>query len=460
MEWTQWGYLSSTLLFVVGLKFLSHPRRAALGNTIAAGAMILAVGLTAYNGLTNGWSGLPLLIAVLSVALGLWIGKRMSDRIEMTRMPQLISLFNATGGGCAVLLGIAESHQSQGSAPFLQEGLVFVSVVIGGLSATGSIVAYAKLAGRLRGDGGRVASFLAKALPAVIVLLFVAIYTTGYAIPSLYTALMLATLALLYGVFFVWPIGGADMPVVISLLNALTGVATAVTGVAYDNRIMLAGGVFVGAAGILLTLMMCKAMNRSLWQVFLGGGGSGLEPEDEEGGHILTTTAPETAMQLAFASKIAVIPGYGLAVSQAQSLCGQLYRMLNERQIQTDFIIHPVAGRMPGHMNVLLAEADIPYESLVEMEEVNDHMAEYDLVLIIGANDVVNPAAEWKEDSPIYGMPIIRAHQSKKVVVVKRGMSAGYSGLRNELFYHENCRLLFGDARAVLRDVISQVKVI
>jgi NAD(P) transhydrogenase subunit beta len=273
--------------------------------------------------------------------------------------------------------------------------------------------------------------------------------------------LILSVLGLIYGVLFVLPIGGADMPVVISLLNSLTGVATALAGILYGNNIMIAGGIFVGAAGILLTLLMCNAMNRSIFAV-IGGkfNGSGVASGDEEELDIKATTLGETATKLAFAQKVAIIPGYGLAVAQAQHLCSQLQGILEEKDTEVHYIIHPVAGRMPGHMNVLLAEADVHYDKLKEMDEVNDAMNEYDVALVIGANDVVNPAAEQDENSPIYGMPIIKAYNAREVVVIKRGMNKGYAGVENRLFGYDNCQLLFSDAKVALSGLINELKVL
>jgi NAD(P) transhydrogenase subunit beta len=262
-------------------------------------------------------------------------------------------------------------------------------------------------------------------------------------------------------VLFVLPIGGADMPVVISLLNSLTGVATALAGILYGNNIMIAGGIFVGAAGILLTLLMCNAMNRSIFAV-IGGkfNGSGVVSDDDEELDIKATTLGETATKLAFAQKVAIIPGYGLAVAQAQHLCSQLQGILEEKDTEVHYIIHPVAGRMPGHMNVLLAEADVHYDKLKEMDEVNDAMNEYDIAIVIGANDVVNPAAEQDENSPIYGMPIIKAYNAREVVVIKRGMNKGYAGVENRLFGYDNCQLLFSDAKVALSGLINELKVL
>ncbi len=384
----------------------------------------------------------------------------MSDRVEMTEMPQLISFFNAMGGGCAMILAIVEArldaYPSTASLTLLWSGLI-----IGAASFSGSIVAYRKLAGKQKDKKATWIMWLSRALLLVFI-----------AAPILYVydvlpqyleliSIVLLVLGLVYGVIFVLPIGGADMPVVISLLNSLTGVATALAGILYNNSIMIAGGIFVGAAGVLLTLLMCQAMNRSLLSV-IGGkfksskGG----PVEEEHIEIKTTSFGEVATKLAFSQKVAIIPGYGLAVAQAQHLCKQLQSLLENKGTEVHYIIHPVAGRMPGHMNVLLAEADVHYDILKEMDAVNDDMSSYDLAIIIGANDVVNPAAETDEHSPIYGMPIIKAYNCREVVVIKRGMAKGYAGVENKLFGYDNCQLLFADAKDALTGITNELKVL
>lgn len=455
------GYFIATLSFVGGLKYMSAPTRAKSGNLLAAIGMTLAVGLTLAFGVAGHIPALNIIIILSAIGLGTLAGKLMSSRVEMTGMPQLVSLFNATGGGCAMLLSIAEAQQAGIHTMALNLQLLLAGgLVIGALSFTGSLVAYGKLAGKTKDRRGKGVVIASRATILLILGSFLA-YSTGL-LPVSFVTLVYgwAVLSLLYGILFVLPIGGADMPVVISLLNSLTGIATALAGMAYSNKIMIAGGIFVGAAGLLLTLLMCKAMNRSLLKVltgsFAGNGGSVVAEEL----HIKETSASDTAMQLAFAKKIAVVPGYGLAVAQAQHVCGQLQKLLEERDTEVHYIIHPVAGRMPGHMNVLLAEANISYHSLKEMYEVNEHMEQYDLVLVVGANDVVNPAAENESNSPVYGMPIIRAYKSKQVVVIKRGMSKGYAGVVNSLFSAGNCHLLFGDAKMQMQKIINEIKVI
>lgn len=454
------SYLIAMLSFILGLKFLSSPSKAKHGNILAGTGMVLAVIVTLISQFFGFSVSINLLLILLAIVTGTIVGKRMSDRVEMTAMPQLVSLFNAMGGGCAMLLGIMEARlgtpPSSASLILLWSGLI-----IGAASFSGSVIAYRKLAGKQKDKRTRMIMYVSRIL-LVSFLVIPGLYLTNLLPLGLVSVtLILSALALVYGILFVLPIGGADMPVVISLLNSLTGIATALAGILYNNTIMIAGGIFVGAAGILLTLLMCNAMNRSIFAV-IGGkfNGSGVSSGDEEEIEIKATSIGETATKLAFAQKVAIVPGYGLAVAQAQHLCSQLQAILEEKDTEVHYIIHPVAGRMPGHMNVLLAEADVHYDKLKEMDLVNDEMNEYDVTIVIGANDVVNPAAEQDENSPIYGMPIIKAYNSREVVVIKRGMSKGYAGVENRLFGYDNCQLLFSDAKVALSGLINELKVL
>jgi NAD(P) transhydrogenase subunit beta len=455
------GYLLATISFILGLKFMSSPQKAKTGNLIAAIGMVLAVVLTFVAGLTQTVPYINLVIMLAAIVIGTIVGKRLSDKVEMTGMPQLVSLFNATGGGCAMLLGLVEANPMYPSQSDIAiQILLIAGLVTGAIAFTGSIIAERKLAGKVKDYRTMGVVFSARILLGLMILLpviyFLGFLPIGFA-PFMY---VLAFLAMIYGILFVLPIGGADMPVVISLLNSITGIATAFTGLVYGNKVMIAGGIFVGAAGIFLTLLMCTAMNRSLMKVLAGkfkkSSGNFTEEEQE----ITDISISETALALSFAHKVAVVPGYGLAVAQAQHVCGQLQQILEKRDCEVDYIIHPVAGRMPGHMNVLLAEANIDYSHLKEMDEGNENMSEYDVVLVIGANDVVNPAAENNPDSPVYGMPIIRTHEAKQVIVMKRGMSKGYAGVQNDLFGMDNCSILFGDAKVSLQEIVNQLKLI
>lgn len=455
------GYLLATISFLGGLKFMSSPKSAKTGNLIAAIGMVLAVVLTFVAAITATVPYTNLVIMLLAIAVGTILGKRLSDKVEMTGMPQLVSLFNATGGGCAMLLGLVEANQMDISTAILGNKILLIAgLITGAVALTGSILAERKLAGKVKDRRSKTVIFSARILLVLMVLL-PTIYFFGI-IPIGFTAFMyvLAALAMIYGVLFVLPIGGADMPVVISLLNSITGIATAFAGFVYGNKAMIAGGIFVGAAGILLTLLMCKAMNRSLLKVLAGTFKKSKNGTVEEDQDIKEISISETALSLSFAQKVAIVPGYGLAVAQAQHICGQLQQLLEKRNVEVDYIIHPVAGRMPGHMNVLLAEANVDYSRLKEMDEGNENMSQYDTVLVIGANDVVNPAAENNPDSPVYGMPIIRTHESKQVIVMKRSMGKGYAGVQNDLFGLDNCSILFGDAKTSLQEIVNQLKLI
>jgi len=456
----QISYFVSMLSFIVGLKYLSSPQKARSGNLIAAIGMAIAIIAT----ITGVYFGQPLnlnfVLIVIAIVIGTVVGKRMSDKAEMTRMPQLVSYFNAMGGGCALLLGILEA-QHAGSGGRAAEIVLLIAMIIGATSFSGSIIAFLKLSGKQKDKRSMLVMVLSRATLLSLILVPVLASFGVLQLSLMQEVGLLAALACLYGIVFVLPIGGADMPVVISLLNSFTGVATALAGVMFHNSIMISGGIFVGAAGVLLTLLMCKAMNRSLFAVLAGkfksskGGSAAAEEMD-----IQPTSVGETASKLAFSSKVAIIPGYGLAVAQAQHLCSQLETMLEANGTEVHYIIHPVAGRMPGHMNVLLAEADVHYDKLKEMDEVNGQMSDYDVAIIIGANDVVNPAAENDPFSPIYGMPVIKAYHAKSVVVIKRGMSKGYAGVENSLFGADNCQLLFLDAKIALSGIINELKTI
>lgn len=453
-------YFVSILSFLTGLKFLSNPRRAKLGNLIAAIGMIGAIAVCIISIQSDSLSVTNYVLVTSMIILGTVIGRSLSNKVEMTEMPQLVSFFNATGGACAFLLGIAEANQLNYFTS-TEKTILLVGSVTGAMAASGSIIALRKLSGKQRDNNTLLVNLGSKLLLFFIALGIIGAGLGWLQLSFLEYTLILVVASLVYGVLFVLPIGGADMPVVISLLNAVTGVATAFAGALYNNKVMLAGGIIVGAAGVLLTIMMCKAMNRSLLKVLTGSfkkGASGTSEHKEQ--QILETSIAETALQLSLARKVAIIPGYGLAVAQAQHLCKQIEDLLSEREVEVHYIIHPVAGRMPGHMNVLLAEASVEYDRLKEMDDVKDEMKSYDIAVIIGANDVVNPAAENNPESPIYGMLIIRAHECGSSIVLKRGMSTGYAGVQNDLFDNTKCKLLFGDAKESLQEIINELKLV
>jgi NAD(P) transhydrogenase subunit beta len=387
----------------------------------------------------------------------------------------MVSLFNGMGGACAALISLVEfdhlAHldpimagvllMSAGGASAVKGFLLIIvlGLIIGSVSFAGSIIAWGKLNGSIKDFSFKGQHIFNILLLAVIVALavYLIVLLPANAVLIFYTIFFLS---LLYGIFFVFPIGGADMPVVISLLNSFTGVAAACGGFLYDNKVMLTGGILVGAAGTLLTILMCKAMNRSLTNVLIGsfGGSSvGVSSAGPVGTH-KEISLSDTAVLMSYASKVYIVPGYGLAVAQAQHACHELEKLLTSKGVDVKYAIHPVAGRMPGHMNVLLAEADVSYEKLLEMEQANEEFSTTDVVLILGANDVVNPAAKSDPASPIYGMPILDVELAKHVIVNKRSMKPGYAGIENELFFRPKTSMLFGDAKKVLQDLVTEIK--
>lgn len=448
-------YLIGSVTFIIGLKMLSKPESARRGNMLAAAGMLLAIFGTIFLDPTIhnlGW-------IFGGLVIGSFIGTIAARKVKMTAMPQMVSLFNGMGGACAAIISIVEfqnhgfAYGSYGNGIIIMAGLL-----IGSVSFSGSIVAFGKLDGKI---GDR--AFPGQSIVNLLILL-AAVGISGYLIAIhqsnmtlMYTVLVLS---LLYGIMFVMPIGGADMPVVISLLNSFTGVAAACGGFIYNNSVMLTGGILVGSAGTILTVLMCRAMNRSLFNVIAGsfGGGQKEGAMHSEAGTVKEISVSDAAVLLSYSKKVFIVPGYGLAVAQAQHTCHELEKLLEEKGVEVKYAIHPVAGRMPGHMNVLLAEADVPYEQLLEMDEANAEMDSTDVAIIIGANDVVNPAAKTDPQSPIYGMPILEVERAANVIVMKRSMGAGYAGIENELFYRPKTRMLFGDAKASLQKIVTEVK--
>ncbi len=459
------SYLGASVLFILGLKKLSHPDTARSGNLWAAAGMAAAIIFTILfhkmGGEPIGNKGL----IIVALAIGSFIGWYASVKVKMTAMPQMVSIFNGMGGACAALISLMEFPHLQDSLvgqPHMLTGpaiAILLGLMIGSVSFAGSMIAFLKLDGRL-GDIKTPALRVINLTFLVVLLVALVIIMLMEPVAGRNWPIYLFTLAaLIYGVTFVMPIGGADMPVVISLLNSFTGVAAAMGGFLYNNTAMLTGGILVGSAGTILTILMCNAMNRSLLNVIIGafGGqaGSGTEAADKT---VKEISLSDAAVLLSYSQKVYIVPGYGLAVAQAQHLCHELDTILNGKGVEVKYAIHPVAGRMPGHMNVLLAEADVPYEKLVEMEDANNEMSNTDVVIVIGANDVVNPAAEDDPSSPIYGMPIIKAQDARNVIVMKRSMAAGYAAIPNNLFYHPKNRMLFGDAKATLQKLVAEIK--
>jgi H+-translocating NAD(P) transhydrogenase subunit beta len=453
------SYLIGSVTFILGLKMLSHPDTARKGNLVAAGGMTLAIFATIflYKGHDgNGLGNYPWIFAAL--VIGTIVGTLAAKKVQMTAMPEMVSLFNGMGGACAMLISVIEYHHN--SSPSMGMLVVIVlGMIIGTVSFAGSIIAWGKLNGSIKDksiSGAQYINFILWGALVALSIMLIGGYSTE---PTVFYGILIV--AAIYGVLFVMPIGGADMPVVISLLNSFTGVAAAFGGFLYDNPVMLTGGILVGSAGTILTMLMCKAMNRSLKNVLVGSFGAtktGGSVASGEQGSYKEITLNDTATIMAYATKVCIIPGYGLAVAQAQHACHELEKLLGEKGVEVSYGIHPVAGRMPGHMNVLLAEADVPYEKLLEMEDANDQMASTNVVLILGANDVVNPAAKEDPSSPIYGMPILEVEKADHVIVNKRSMKPGYAGIENELFFRPKTSMLFGDAKKVLQDLVSEMK--
>jgi len=451
-------YLVTIICFILALRFLSSPRHARRGNWIGAAGMVIAIGVTlAHNGLHIGWR-IP-----VGGAVGAVFGAVGARRVKMTAMPQMVALFNGVGGGAAALVSLAEFH-NLAPAPGRLHGDISVSIVlsalIGSVSFAGSMVAFSKLQELIQGrpityPGQQYGNVL---LLAAIVAAGVAL-VAGYEHQWVMVALIVG--ALVFGVLFVLPIGGADMPVVISLLNAFTGLAAAATGFELHSNVLIVSGALVGASGTLLTMLMGRAMNRSIGNVLFGAFGTvqaGAGTAASYEGTVRSLTPEDVAIMLSYASRVVVVPGYGMAVAQAQHAVRELADELEGKNVTVEYAIHPVAGRMPGHMNVLLAEANVPYTALKEMDEINPEFPQTDVALVIGANDVVNPAARNEPGSPIYGMPILNVDQAHQIVVMKRSMATGFAGIDNPLFVDPKTAMLFGDAKDSVLKVVAAVK--
>ncbi len=465
-------YLIASVTFIVGLKFLGNPATARKGNLIAAFGMTIAIFGTIFlytyneNGEAKHLHNLPLIFGALVVGTVLgWIAAK---KVQMTAMPEMVSLFNGMGGACAMLISIIEfQHLTENpsldfaSLPVGHILTIIIGMIIGSISFAGSMVAWGKLSGNVKDKSfGKQQVINVGLMLVILVMAYMVVFSGGENAISLFYGVLV--LSLIYGVLFVMPIGGADMPVVISLLNSFTGVAAACGGFLYDNKVMLVGGILVGSAGTLLTIVMCKAMNRSLLNVLIGNFGGGAKGEAATSssfeGSIKEVSASDAAILMRYAKKVIIVPGYGLAVAQAQHVVHDLELLLEAEGVEVKYAIHPVAGRMPGHMNVLLAESNVSYDKLVEMEEINPEFSTTDVVLVVGANDVVNPAAKTDPNSPIYGMPILDVENAANVIVNKRSMKAGYAGIENELFFKPKTSMLFGDAKKALNELVSEIK--
>jgi len=459
-------YIIASVLFILGLKMLSHPLTARRGNFLAAIGMVMAIVATILfhrkDGEPIGNIGWILIAMVIGTAIG-WV---IAKRVKMTAMPQLVSFFNGMGGAAAALISMMEFPHISPEL-IARTGManghvlaILLGLVIGSVSWAGSMIAFGKLDGWIGDLRVKAMRYVNMTILVFLIGFVVFIMTRDVQASSELTPMIiiLFAVAVVYGVLFVMPIGGADMPVVISLLNSFTGVAAAMGGFLYNNQAMLTGGILVGSAGTILTVLMCRAMNRSLLNVIIGVFGGGGQAADAGGGTIKEITVSDAAVLLSYSKKVVIVPGYGLAVAQAQHICHELDKLLDEKGVEVRYAIHPVAGRMPGHMNVLLAEADVPYEQLIESDEINPDMPNTDVIVVIGANDVVNPAAEDDPSSPIYGMPIVKARDAKNIIVMKRGMGKGYAAIENMLFFNDKTRMLFGDAKNTLQALVAEVK--
>jgi NAD(P) transhydrogenase subunit beta len=452
-------YIIAFALFIQGLRGLAGPTTAVRGNRIAAVGMAVAVIATLINPLEGNWG-----LIVLGIAIGTAVGVPAARNVQMTAMPQMVALFNGVGGGAVFLIAWAEFRLSHGyhSTPTYVAVFSLFAAIVGSVSFWGSNIAFGKLQGVLP---GRPITLGAAQQPVNLVIGILALaaaidLAAGDHSQAIFIGLLLC--AALLGNFVVLPIGGADMPVVISLLNAFTGLSAAATGIALNNTALIVAGMIVGASGSILTNLMAQAMNRSIPAIVAGGFGGGGVIEGATGageheGTVRSTSAADAAIQLAYANRVVVVPGYGMAVAQAQHAVHELTKALEARGVEISYAIHPVAGRMPGHMNVLLAEADVPYDQLKEMDDANPEFSRTDVSLVIGANDVTNPAAKNTPSSPIYGMPILEVADSRSVIVIKRSMNPGFAGIENELYFDPKTSMLFGDAKSAVSEITAEL---
>lgn len=459
-------YIIGAITFIMGLKMMSGPATARKGNIVAGMGMLAAILGTIFLFRNEDGSLLKNHAWIFGgIAIGTVIGVFAAKKVKMTAMPEMVSLFNGLGGASATLISLIEfTHLQELGFPAAQStpgimAILFSGIILGNITFAGSMIAWGKLSGKVKDfafKGQHIVNILLLLASIVVSVLISSNLQSGAVTILFYTVFLLS---MIYGIFFVMPIGGADMPVVISLLNSLSGLSAACGGFLYDNKVVFTGGILVGAAGTILTVLMCKAMNRSLTNVLIGSfGGGGAAAGKKEQGSYKEITLNDTAVVMSYANRVMIVPGYGLAVAQAQHTCHELQKLLEAKGVEVKYAIHPVAGRMPGHMNVLLAEADVSYDKLIEMEQANDEFPNTDVVLILGANDVVNPAAKSDPSSPIYGMPILDVGLAKNVIVNKRSMKPGYAGIENDLFFQPKTSMLFGDAKKVLQDLASEVK--
>jgi len=455
----QIAYLIASILFIIGIKMLGRTKSARKGNIVSSIGMFIAILATVIQ-----VEAITLVDILICVIIGSAIGLFIAYKVQMTKVPEMVALFNGFGGLASLAVALADFWLNTQEKSLIIDQItgisVAISILIGGVTFTGSMVAFLKLNGKI---SGRAITFSGQHLINLI-LLIVSIGITVFALNNVSDPvymIILAALSLILGILVVIPIGGADMPVVISLLNSYSGMAACATGFVLNNNVLIVAGALVGASGIILTQIMCKAMNRSLVNVLLGGFGqtTGNASQSDEPEIAVKEVGVEEAAQIFDSvSSLIIVPGYGMAVAQAQHAIRELSELCEKRNINVRFAIHPVAGRMPGHMNVLLAEANISYDKLIEMDEINDDFANTDLVFVVGANDVVNPAAKTNPKSPIFGMPVLNVEKAQTVIVTKRSMGKGYAGIENELFGADNCLMLFGDAKQTITKLVSELK--
>ncbi|MGB9638399.1 MAG: NAD(P)(+) transhydrogenase (Re/Si-specific) subunit beta [bacterium] len=452
------GYLISAFLFIIGIKYMTHPETARKGNLISFVGMFLAVILTFIQDkfiISNLW------FIILGIILGSIVGTYLALKVKFTEMPQMVSFFNGMGGLTISLISFSEFfYKSNENNLFFNFSASF-SGVIGTISFVGSMLAMAKLWGYL--ENAKKSNFIRffNLSLSIIIVAGIIYLTIGYNLDPKISKIIFLILIIMGGILGfsgVYPIGGADMPVVIALLNAFTGLAASIAGFAIQNNAMIVSGTLVGASGTILTLLMAKAMNRSLMSVIMGGFGETSSTEVSKKGNIQEISPQDTAILLAYSKKVIIVPGYGMAVANAQNEVHELEELLTKRGVEVIYAIHPVAGRMPGHMNVLLAEAQVDYSKLYELEQANQEFKTADVVLIVGANDIVNPAAKNNPNSPLYGMPILEVYEAANIIFMKRSLRPGFAGVDNELFFNPKTRMLFGDAKETLKKVINELK--
>lgn len=455
----QSSYLIASILFIIGIKMLGRTKTARKGNMVSSAGMFIAILATVIQ-----VESITLIDILICMIIGSGLGLLFAYKVKMTKVPEMVALFNGFGGLASLTVALADFWLNTQEKSLIIDQItgvsVAISILIGGITFTGSIIAFLKLNGKV---SGKAITFKGQHLINLILLVAAVVITVAalsdFSNPNY--MIILAVLALVLGVLVVIPIGGADMPVVISLLNSYSGMAACSTGFVLNNNVLIVAGALVGASGIILTQIMCKAMNRSLINVLLGGFGQTSGSSNQPDGPEITVKevgVEEAAQIFDSVSSLIIVPGYGMAVAQAQHAIRELSELCEKRNINVRFAIHPVAGRMPGHMNVLLAEANISYDKLIEMDEINDDFANTDLVFVVGANDVVNPAAKTNPDSPIFGMPVLNVEKAQTVIVTKRSMGKGYAGIENELFGADNCLMLFGDAKQTITKLVGELK--